>query len=227
MALANINTTNTAPKIPTRKELDDFFARVDPVRSRLIFGMDATASRQPAWDTAAKLMSQMFGAVAGIGNLDVQLVYYSGIDRCVASRWFSDARSLTAVMSSVTCRAGETQIEKVLAHARKENQRQKVSALVLISDSCEEDPAALYAAARQLSGVPVFAFQEGHDARVATIYGTIADITGGAYGTFDSGAAQRLADLLKAVAAFATGGRAQLADQKSEAARLLLAQIRK
>jgi hypothetical protein len=160
-------------------------------------------------------------------NLDLQLVYYSGIDRCVASRWFSDARSLTTIMSGVTCRSGETQIEKVLIHARKENQRQKVDALVLISDACEEDPASLYAAARQLSSVPVFMFQEGRNEHIASIYAEIAGITKGAYCKFDTGAAQRLADLLKAVAAFAAGGVKALANQNSEAAKLLLTQIKK
>jgi hypothetical protein len=189
--------------------------------------LDATMSRQPAWDSAARLMSRMFGAVAGTGSLDVQLVYFRGVAQCVASRWFDDARSLTTVMSGVTCRAGETQIERVLTHARKENARQKVSALVLVSDSCEEDPAALYAAARQLGSVPVFMFQEGRDARVGTIYGTIADLTKGAHCIFDSSAAARLADLLRAVAAFAAGGVTALSSQNSEAAKLLLTQIRK
>ena len=111
-------------------------------------------------------------------------------------------------------------------HARKENQRDKVNALILISDACEEIPADLYAEAREL-GVPVFMFQEGTDERVAAIYAEIATITGGASCKFDAGAARRLADLLKAVAAFATGGLKALAAQKTEAATLLLTQIKR
>jgi hypothetical protein len=218
------SATAAAPTVPTRKHLDEFFSRVDPVRGRLIFALDATGSRQATWDTAAKLTAKMFEAVTG--NLDMQLTYYRGIGECVSSRWFSDSRSLTTVMTGVFCRAGETQIEKVLAHARKENQRQKVDALVVISDACEEDPASLYAAARQLN-VPVFMFQEGRNEHIASIYVEIAGITKGAYCKFDSGAAQRLADLLKAVAAFAAGGVKALADQNSEAARLLLTQLKK
>jgi hypothetical protein len=219
-------STTTAPTVPVRKHLDEFFARVDPIKGRLIFGMDATASRQPTWDVAAKLTSQMFSAVAG-NNLLMQLVYYSGIDRCSASRWLSDARSLTTIMTGVTCRSGETQIERLLAHTRKENARQKVDALVVVSDACEEDPAVLFAAARALATVPVFMFQEGKNEHVASIYAKIADITKGAYGKFDTGSAQRLADLLKAVAAFAAGGVKALADQNSEAAKLLLIQIKR
>jgi hypothetical protein len=70
-------------------------------------------------------------------------------------------------------------------------------------------------------------FQEGADEHVGTIYAEIARITGGAHCKFDSGAAQRLADLLKAVAAFAAGGLKALAAQKSQAATLLLTQLKK
>jgi hypothetical protein len=196
------------------------------VRGRLIFALDATASRERTWDTAAHLTTQMFATVTAIGGLDVQLVYYRGHDECTASRWQSDARALAAAMQRVSCRAGHTQIRRVLNHARKENARQKVNALVVISDACEERPVELYSAAREL-GVPAFMFQEGADEHVGQVYSEIASMTGGSFCKFDSGAAQRLADLLKAVAAFAAGGLKALATQKSEAATLLLTQMKK
>jgi hypothetical protein len=217
----------STPVIPTRTHLEAFFLRVNPARGRLIFALDATASRQPAWDTAAQLRVEMFNTVAVIGGLDVQLVYYRGHSECVASHWQTDAQSLAAVMSCVTCAADHTQIRKVLTHVRKENAREKVNALIIVSDACEETPHDLYAEARELSGVPVFMFQERNDEHVAEIYAEIARITGGAFCKFDAGAAQRLADLLKTVAAFATGGVRPLADQKTQTAKLLLTQIRK
>jgi hypothetical protein len=100
-------------------------------------------------------------------------------------------------MQRVTCMAGHTQIRRVLNHAQKENARQKVNALVLISDACEERPVDLYNAARELGSVPVFMFQEGDDDHVSGIYAEIARLTGGAHCRFDSGAAEHLADLLK------------------------------
>jgi hypothetical protein len=130
-------------------------------------------------------------------------------------------------MAPVLCQAGHTQIGKVLKHTLQENAREKVNALIIVSDACEESGAELCAEASELGGVPVFMFQEGNDERVARIYGDIARITGGAFCKFDAGAAQRLADLLKAVAAFAAGGVKALANQNSEAARLLLTQIKK
>jgi hypothetical protein len=216
----------TTPVIPARAHLEAFFSRVNPVRGRIILAIDATASRERTWDAASHLQAQMFETVAAIGGLDVQLVYFRGYGECVASHWQSDGKSLAAVMSRVTCAAGHTQIRKVLAHTRKENAREKVSGLIVVSDACEEVPIDLYAEAREL-GVPVFAFQEGNDGHVGKIYTEIARITGGAHCKFDAGAAQRLADLLKAVAAFAAGGIRALADQRTVAARLLLTQVRK
>ena len=210
-----------------RAHLEAFFSRVNPHRGRIILAIDATASREGTWDAASHLQAQMFETVATIGELDVELVYYRGYGECVASGWKSDAQSLAAVMTGVTCASGHTQIGKVLAHARRESAHDQVNALIIVSDACEEAPADLYAAAHELAGMPVFMFQEGDDPHIAEIYAELARITGGAHCKFDSAAARRLADLLKAVAAFATGGIRALADQKTAVARLLLTQIKR
>jgi hypothetical protein len=209
--------TITTPSTTVSRQLDEFFARVrEPTSAgRLIFALDATASREPTWDTAARLTAEMFSAAPSV---NAQLVYFRGHNECVASRWFSDPKSLTTAMTGIVCRAGETQIGKVLAHARRENVRLKVDALVLISDSCEERATDLYASARELT-VPCFLFQEGDRQDIAEIYREIAAITKGAYARFDSNAAARLKDLLKAVAAFAVGGLQALAKQNTDAAR--------
>jgi hypothetical protein len=214
------------PIVSTRPHLEKFFERVAPMSGRLIFAIDATASREPTWDMAAGLTAQMFETVAAIGGLDIQLVYYKGYRECVASRWLSDAPSLIAAMKRVRCESGHTQIARVLDHVRKENAREKVAALVLISDACEEDAGDLSRHATELV-VPCFLFQDGTSQQVSRTYEEIARITGGAHCKFDAGAAQRLADLLKAVAAFATGGVKALADQNTAAARLLLTQMKK
>jgi hypothetical protein len=219
--MSNLTVQQQAKEI-IQPQLDRFFAHVDPVRGRLVFALDATASRQPTWDLAAKLQGEMFNA---IGGLDVQLVYYRG-DELVPSHWLSDTRSLTMIMQQVICHAGLTQISRVLRHARKEHQRQPINGVVLISDACEETPSVLYDVAAGL-GVPVFMFQEGDDRSVEAVYREIARIAGGAYARFDASAAARLGDLLKAVAVFASGGLKALAAQKTDAATLLLTQIKK
>jgi hypothetical protein len=200
-----------------------FLERVDPVRGRVILAIDATASRQPTWDKSAQLQAEMFAAVPA--GLDVQLVFYRAIE-CVASKWFSDTRMLAAAMRKVMCLAGHTQLEKVLRHTQTENQRDKVGALIVISDACEEDPDALYLRAVDLH-VPIFLFQEGTNPAVAAIYDRLARITGGAFCQLNQNSAQHLGDLLRAVAAFASGGVKALTAQQTEAATLLLTQITK
>src|SRR5262249_36154972 len=96
-----------------RNEIDAFLEqrrlqrRVAPGgRGRLIFAIDATASRQPTWDLAIKLQGEMFEAA--ISGLDLQLVYFRGLRECSASRWMSDARTLASLMEKIDCRSGFT-----------------------------------------------------------------------------------------------------------------------
>ncbi len=129
-------------------------------RGRLIFALDATASRERTWDMAAQLQAAMFEEAAKIGGLDVQLVYYRDTDEVRASAWFADAHELVSRMSAIKCMAGTTKIARVLRHIRSENEREKVSAAVFVGDAVEEPPQQLYDAAAGL-GVPLFCFQEG------------------------------------------------------------------
>lgn len=221
--MSNITTTPSR-NIPAH--LEKFFKElVPPEKPHVIFALDATASRQETWDKAAGLTAQMFRAAAGSGQLEMQLVYFRGQRECTASKWVEDPTDLANIMSRISCRAGETQIERVLKHVRKEHQRQKIDAVILISDSCEENPDEIYKAAREL-GVPVFMFQEGDDPEIAGIYAQVASLTKGASCQFDNKSAARLADLLKAVIAYATGGLKALANENSTAARLLLAKLK-
>jgi hypothetical protein len=201
------------------------FLRKQTARGRIIFICDATASRQSTWDRAATLQAEMFRAAAAISSLELQLVYYRA-EECSASGWVTDGQALARLMSGIICRAGETQIGKALTHCRREHAKQKVDAVILISDACEERPEILYAGAREL-GTRLFLFQEGNNAAVAEIYRELARITGGAHCEFDAGSADKLRELLGAVAAFVAGGIAALEKQSTKAATLLLAQMRR
>lgn len=182
-------------------------------RGRLLFAMDATASREPTWDIACRIQGEMFQATRELGGLDVQLCYYRGFREFEASPWDSDPAALLARMTGVTCRAGETQLVRVLRHAHAESEKRRVNALVFVGDCMEEDPDALREAAGQLAlvGVPVFLFHEGNDPIAAQAFREVARLTHGAYCQFDAGSAQQLRDLLAAVAVYASGGRAALA----------------
>jgi hypothetical protein len=210
-----------------RDDVADFLEEVHAQDSsgRLIFGIDATASRQPTWDMAARLQGEMFAEAARIGGLRVQLVYYRGDNECRASRWTENARELNDLMVRIHCHAGQTQIRKILDHVRKENRIEKVHAAIFIGDACEESPRDLYAAAEGL-GTPVFAFQEHDDDEVALVFRQLARITGGAHCQFAQGAVEQLRQLLRAIAVFAAGGRKALSDLNTGAARKRLSQLK-
>ena len=214
--------------------VDKFLADVaaKPVsRGSLIFALDATGSRERTWDTAAELQTQMFREIAGLGSLDVQLVYFrgtAGFDaECKASGWVSNPMQLAKLMAKIRCETGDTQIRRVLDHALQETAKRKVDALVFVGDACEEKRNHLVTLAEELGRlkVPVFMFQEGRDQEAEVCFREIAERSPMAP-TKDSTqpAAARLGELLKAVAAFAVGGVAALERQGSAAAKLLLGQ---
>ena len=207
----------------SKKEVDAFLDKLasTPVTKapgekggRLIFGMDATASRQPMWDRAAKIQGDMFVETAALGGLDLQLAFYRGFGEFKVSNWVRSESELLKLMTSVFCLAGETQIGKLLQHAINEAKKKKINALVFVGDCVEEDVDHLGALAGELAilNVPVFMFQEGDDPIAAFAFDQIAKLTGGACCRFDASSAHVLRDLLGAVAVYAEGGRTALED---------------
>jgi hypothetical protein len=231
-----ISSQNTTPATSTMgAEVDAFLAKMRGLSTqpaanggRLIFALDATASRQPTWDTACQLQAEMFREATAIGSLSVQLVYYRGLSECRASRWVSQPEQLFGLMERIDCRMGHTQLEKVLAHARRETELLKVQALVFVGDALEENPDKLSHDAGKLGrlGMPAFMFQEGHDRNVEQAFRGIARLTHGAYCRFDPGAARQLAELLRAVAVYAAGGMTALAARRDTGAVKLLRQMK-
>jgi hypothetical protein len=196
--------------------------------ARLIFALDATMSRQPTWDLACQVQAEMFEAVAALGGMQVQLVYFRGFRECRASRWVGDARSLGDLMARIACRAGHTQIGRVLAHVEGEARASALRAFVYVGDAVEEpvDDLAEIAGRLGLLGVKAFLFHEGGDQGAGAAFREIARLTGGAALHFDHRAPASLTDLLRAVAAYAGGGAAalaRLADTNGEARRLIAA----
>lgn len=184
------------------------------IRGRLLFAMDATASREPTWDRACHIQAEMFRETAALGGLDIQLAYYRGFREFAATPWLSQADELLRRMTGVTCLGGHTQIERLLRHATAETKRRKVDAVVFVGDCMEEDVDRLCHAAGELGllGVPVFVFHEGGEAGAARAFRQIARLTNGAYCSFDRNSARQLRDLLSAVAVYAAGGRRALED---------------
>lgn len=198
-------------------------------KGRLVFAMDATMSRQPSWDQALQLQSEMFIEAGKTGALDVQLVYFRGFNECRASRWVQDTKSLANLMTTVDCRGGNTQIARVLRHVQKEVAGGGVNAVIYIGDACEENVDALCQLAGEIGllGTPLFMFQEGDDTAAQKAFTEMARLTKGAYFKLDAASAARLRELLAAVAVYATGGAGALEDyaKKSRAARTLLEKL--
>jgi hypothetical protein len=195
---------------------------------RILFALDATLSRQPTWDLACSLQTEMFRAIPKDSALQVQLLYFRGFAECRASKWVVDAESLAKLMRGIQCQGGRTQISKVLTHARSEHARRRINAVIYVGDAIEENVDDLAEKAGQLGllGLPMFIFQEGRDTQVEAAFREFARLTKGAYARFDASAPQELANLLKAVAAYASGGRDGLKLQASPQAQALLSQLR-
>ncbi len=199
-------------------------------RGRLMFAMDATASREPSWDRACQIQGEMFTETAALGGLDIQLCYYRGFGEFEASPWLSSADALLQRMTAVSCRGGYTQIEKVLRQAIEQTRENRVQALVFVGDCMEEDVDRLCHLAGELGmlGVPAFLFHEGEDPAAQRAFREIARLTRGAYCAFDANSAGQLRDLLSAVAVYAAGGQQALQDfskTRSEVVRRLTREL--
>lgn len=214
-----------ADKLPSQAPgaVDAFLAHVaaTPVTApgaagggRLMFALDATASREDTWAEAQKLHADMFDAAAALGGLAVQLVYYRGLGECRAAGWTADPGRLHALLSKVDCVGGETQIGRVLRHALDEAAKGPVHAVVFVGDCMEENVDHLCRLAGELGlrGVPLFVFHEGHDEMAARAFTQMARLSGGACCRFDLAAPEQLRALLRAVATYAAGGRPALAE---------------
>jgi hypothetical protein len=205
---------NLPAKPSSARDIDAFLGHAAKLptlaqaKGRLIFAIDATMSRQPTWNRASEIQSDMFNVAQSIGGLAVQLVYFRGAGEFNASDWTASASVLAGRMRDVTCRSGFTQLCGVLSHATKEARQTKVGALVYVGDAFEENPdkAAEEAGKLALLGVPAFMFHEGDDAQAGMVFRDVARLTKGVYARFDSGAAKQLRDLLMAAAIYATGG---------------------
>ncbi len=212
-------------KLPSKtpeREVEAFLRRVAAApaqrtagtRGRLLFAIDATASRQPTWDNACHIQAEMFAEAAALGGIDIQLAYYRGFHEFVATGWLDRSAELQRHMAAVACLGGRTQIGRVLRHAIAESKIQRVNALVFVGDCMEEDLDELCHLAGELGllGLPAFVFHEGRDAVAAKALRQIARLSGGAYCRFDAGSARQLRELLRAVAVYAAGGRRALED---------------
>jgi hypothetical protein len=84
------------PTVPAKTSTETFLREVENLpaarggagRGRLLFAMDATASREPTWDHACGIQGEMFVAADALGGLDVRWPFTaaSTSSRSVAGR---------------------------------------------------------------------------------------------------------------------------------------------
>ena len=85
-------------------------------KGRLVFSMDATASREPTWERTCQLQAEMFNVTDGLGTLSIQLCYYRGLAEFNTFSWCDDGTELKKMMAGVRCLGGHTQIHLSLIH---------------------------------------------------------------------------------------------------------------
>ncbi|MBE0486044.1 VWA domain-containing protein [Marinobacter sp.] len=206
-----------------RQSIDQFINKVRTLpqqgnaQGRLIFALDATASREATWDQACHLQSELFLATKDLGGLAIQLCYYRGYGEFKATGFVTETEKLLNLMNGVSCLGGRTQISRVLAHAVKETRAEAIKAVVFIGDCCEEPVDELCHTAGELGMLrtPVFMFHEGADAHAQAVFQQVSQLSGGAYAPFDRNSPQMLKDLMAAVAVYASGGAKALRDFSS------------
>ena len=225
---APAQTRNEPAATSQRAEIDAFIQRARTLappteagkRGRLIFALDATMSRQPTWDTACTLQGEMFREAGSIGGLDVQLVYFRGLNECRASRWVSDGAGLGDLMARIALpRRPHADPQGAEPRARRDATKARWRRWSMSATRWRKRSTISAAAAGELGlrGMPAFMFQEGHDPIAEQAFREIARLTRGAYCRFDLSAAHELGELLRAAAVYAAGGVKALADRRSAA----------
>jgi hypothetical protein len=205
--------------VPTTKRdsksmLDQYLKthqQVGTGNGRLLFALDATASRRPTWNVAGRLQSDMFRAAGG--GLSVSLCYFRGFDEFKATNWVTSGESLVRPMLKLEVQTCWTQIARTLRHALRQHAENPISALVYVGDACEENVGELAGLASELGALqlPAFMFLEGEqgdDNDVEDAFRLIAKRSGGAFFWFGINSPQAVAEFsetLNAVAKLAVG----------------------
>jgi hypothetical protein len=185
-----------------------------PPRPRLVFAVDATASREPAWMTARQVTDALVKAMPG--GLDVALAVHGGSRVHTFTAFTDSAATLRDLAAGVTCQAGLTRLLPILSTSQKAN---AIRVVVYIGDVFEESlpQGRVIADALGRQGTRLIVLHDTADPTArkdAEIFWDLAKRTGGCVLPFDASAPDRLRDLLSAVAVYAVGGTKLLRQQR-------------
>ena len=183
-------------------------------RPRLIFAVDATASREPAWSAARKVTDALVKALPG--ELEVALAVHGGTRVHTFTAFTNDAATLRDRAAGVVCQAGMTRLLPILAASLKQ---QSVRVVIYIGDVFEESvphgrQLAESMGARGTKLIVLHDTADGGARRDAEVFWDLAKRTGGCVLPFDASAPARLRDMLSAVAVYAVGGEKLLRERR-------------
>jgi hypothetical protein len=187
-----------------------------PARPRLIFAVDATASREPAWAAARQVTDALVKALPG--QLDVALAVHGGSRVHTFTAFTNDANTLRDRAAGVVCEAGLTRLLPILSAGLK---RPAVRVVIYIGDVFEESvvQGRRLADAMGAQGTKLIVLHDTADPgarRDAEVFWDLAKRTGGCVLPFDTSSSGRLRDLLSAVAVYAVGGEKLLRERRHE-----------
>ncbi len=131
--LATTAVTAATAALPTSSHAEPPVEAGAPRGPRLIFAVDATASREPAWAVARRVTDALVKALPG--ELDVALAVHGGSRVHTFTPFTKDAATLRDRAAGVACEAGLTRLLPILSASLK---HQGVRVVVYIGDVFEE-----------------------------------------------------------------------------------------
>jgi hypothetical protein len=207
---------------PAKPQAGTQAAPVPARRPRLVFAVDATASRQATWDSAKQITDRMFDAIPGA--LDVALAVHGADQVHTWTEFGADVARFRAQAAAVRCESGHTRLCELMQRTLDAG---GVKVMSYIGDAFEESPDEAFALADRckLRGIKLVILADQADAPTLRVFRELADRTGGALLDFRSGELDLMGEVLGAVAALAIGGRKLLESKRTAGARLLLSHL--
>lgn len=230
--LDKLKSAKIKKKTPTNKrKLAEDVLKVTG-NPRLLFSMDATASREASWEIAKKITVSMFKAMPD--QLDIALAYHSDSQLQEVTPFSDQPKAFLDKVMTVRCSAGSTALNEILEEAVN---IPRLKVICYTGDCHEEYENESYELAEKLKakGVRIFIFHDwesskfqGYDTDSARdVFERICEITNGVIFDFNQKAPSKIKSYLEAIAVFAGGGMAALESKKNQlpGAKLLLEKL--
>lgn len=187
-----------------------------PTRPRLVFAVDASASREPAWEAARRATDALVKALPG--ELDVALAVHGGSRVHTFTAFTDDIAPLRDRAAGITCQAGLTRLLPIMSAALR---RPAVRVLVYVGDVFEESlvQGRRLADEMEAKGIKLIVLHDTADpsaCRDAEVFWDLTKRTGGCVLPFEANASGRLRDILSAVAVYAVGGEKLLRERRQD-----------